>query len=255
MPRAPTPKGGRRSPFLLLVALLGAPSPLAAQAEKAPHQIRWYEPLIAAAGVSVFFLVDNPVRSYMLDNQTTGKDNAADFFRAIGEPQVWVVVPAAMVGTGLLAKKPGLTQAGLRAVSSAALAGGVTGVLKWVFGRERPDQPGSEPDIWEPFSFEFASGEASFPSGHTSAAFGFVASLAEDVDPWWAKVGLYALGVGTAWSRVYNNKHWTSDVVAGAIVGIGSAKLVSGRWRAWGIRTPSIFTDGHQVTVSWHGTF
>lgn len=255
MPRLPTPKGGRRAGSLLVAALIALAVPLSAQEANAPHQIRWYEPLIAAAGVSVFFLVDNPVRSYMLDHQTSGKDNAADLFRKVGEPEVWVVVPAAMVGTGLLAKKPGLTHAGLRAVSSAALAGGVTGVLKWVFGRERPNQPGSEPDIWEPFNLEFASGDASFPSGHASAAFGFVASLADDVDPWWAKAGLYALGVGTAWSRVYNNQHWTSDVVAGAIVGIGSAKLVSGRWRAWGIRMPAVFTDGHQVTVSWQGTF
>jgi membrane-associated phospholipid phosphatase len=109
---------------------------------------------------------------------------------------------------------------------------------------------GSEPLDFKPFS-----GNVSMPSGHTSSAFGFSASLADDVHPLWAKVGLYALATGTAWSRVYNNKHWTSDVVAGAVVGVTSAKLVSGKWRAWGIRPPAIFTDGKEVTVSWQGTF
>jgi membrane-associated phospholipid phosphatase len=128
-------------------------------------------------------------------------------------------------------------------------------VLKWAFGRERPSEPGSEPLNFEPFSGEFSTSDASFPSGHTSSAFGFAASLADDVDPLWAKIGLFTLATGTAWSRVYNNKHWASDVIAGAVVGITSAKLVSGKWQVWGIRTPSVFTDGRRVTVSWHGTF
>ncbi len=258
MPNAPSPKGeGRRLliPLVGLVLSIGTAVPASAQEADPPHQIQWYEPVIVAAGVSVFLLVDNPVRTYMLDNQTTEKDDAASLFKKVGEPEVWALVPAVMVGTGLIVRKPGLTRSGLRAVTSAALAGGITTVLKWVFGRERPNDPGSTVTSFEPFNFEFASSDASFPSGHTSSAFGFAASLADDVHPLWAKIGLYTLATGTAWSRVYNNDHWTSDVIAGAVVGITSAKLVNGTWRVWGIRTPAVFTDGHQVTVSWHGTF
>ena len=189
----------------------------------------------------------------MLDNQTATKDDAASAFKKIGEPEVWALVPAVMVGTGLALKKPGLARSGLRAVTSAALAGGVTAILKVTFGRERPIEASAEPLDFEPFSL--SSDDAAMPSGHTATAFGLMASLAEDVHPLWAKIGLYTLATGTAWSRVYNNQHWTSDVIAGAIVGITSAKLVSGKWQVWGIRPPSIFTDGHQVTVSWQGTF
>ena len=250
MPNARGPKGGRWSLLLGVGLLAGMAPPARAQAPPPPHQVQWYEPVLVAAGVSVFFLVDNPVRTYMLDNQTAGKDDAADVFRAVGQPEVWALVPAVMIGTGLALQKPGLTHSGLRAVTSAALAGGVTAVLKEVFGRVRPNVAGSEPLDFEPFS-----GNESMPSGHTASAFGFAASLAGDVRPLWAKIGLYTLATGTAWSRVYNNKHWTSDVVAGAAVGITSAKLVSGRWQVWGIRPPAVFTDEHTVTVSWHGTF
>jgi membrane-associated phospholipid phosphatase len=253
MPNAHSPKGGLVSLLLGLGAVLGAAFPAHAQETPAAHQIQWYEPVIAVVGVSVFFLVDNPVRSYMLDNQTTGKDNAADIFRTVGEPEVWALVPAVMMGTGLVIKQPGLTRSGLRAVTSAVLAGGIASVLKFALGRERPNVEGSEPLDFEPF--ENVGDDASMPSGHTASAFGFAASLAEDVHPLWAKVGLYTLATGTAWSRVYDNKHWTSDVVLGALVGITSAKIVSGKWLAWGIRMPAVFTDGHQVTVSWHGTF
>jgi membrane-associated phospholipid phosphatase len=132
-------------------------------------------------------------------------------------------------------------------VTSAALADG--GRLEGS-SPGRPDIEGSEPLDFEPFS-----GNNSMPSGHTSAAFGFAASLAEDVHPLWAKIGLYTLATGTAWSRVYDNRHWTSDVVFSAILGITSAKLVHGSWQLWGIAPPAIFTDGHQVTVSWRGSF
>ncbi len=253
MPTAHSPKGWCSRSLLLIGALCGIVAPLWSQDANPPRQIQWYEPVIVAAGVSVFFLVDNPVRTYMLDNQTATKDDVASVFKKMGEPEVWALVPAVMVGTGLVLKKPGLTRSGLRAVTSAALAGGITAVLKVTFGRERPVEAGSEPLDFEPF--ELSADDASLPSGHTSAAFGLAASLAEDVHPLWAKIGLYTLATGTAWSRVYNNKHWTSDVIAGAIVGITSAKLVSGKWQVWGIRPPSVFTDGHQVTVSWQGTF
>lgn len=250
MPNARSPKGWL-FPSLLVVGLAFGPvSPAVAQDLSVPRQITWYDPLIVAAGVSVFFLVDNPVRSYMLDNQTTTKDDLASAFKKVGAPQVWALVPAVMVGTGFALKKPGLTRSGYRAVTSALLAGGITAVFKYALGRERPSTSGAEPLDFIPFS-----GNVSMPSGHTSTAFGFAASLAEDVHPLWAKIGLYALASGTAWSRVYDNAHWTSDVIAGAIVGITSAKLVSGKWQAWGIRPPSVFTDGHQVTVSWQGTF
>lgn len=253
MPIAHSPKGWL-APLLIAVGLVGGiASPVAAQEPAIPYQIRWYQPVIVAAGVSVFFLVDNSVRSYMLDNQTVSKDNVASAFKKVGQPEVWALVPAVMVGAGLAFKKPGLTRSGLRAVTSAALAGGITALVKVALGRERPIEASAEPLDFEPFSL--SSDDASMPSGHTSSAFGFAASLAEDVHPLWAKIGLYTLATGTAWSRVYNNKHWTSDVIAGAIVGITSAKLVSGKWQVWGIRPPSVFTNGHEVTVSWHGTF
>ena len=248
MPNARSPKGGLACLVLSAVLMAGVCPP--ATAQSTPRQIQWYEPVIAAAGVSILFLVDNPVRTYMLDNQTQGKDDAADVFRKVGEPEVWALVPAVMIGAGLVLKKPGVQRSGLRAVTSAVMAGGVAAVFKEVLGRVRPNVEGSEPLDFKPFS-----GNVSMPSGHTAAAFGFSASLAEDVHPLWAKIGLYALATGTAWSRVYNNEHWASDVAAGAIVGITSAKLVSGKWQVWGIRPPAVFTNGHDVMVSWQGTF
>ena len=67
----------------------------------------------------------------------------------------------------------------------------------------------------------------SFPSGHTACAFAaaeFMRQEYKDVSPWYGVAG-YAAAAGTGFLRMYNNKHWLSDVVAGAGIGIMSTKL------------------------------
>jgi len=67
----------------------------------------------------------------------------------------------------------------------------------------------------------------SFPSGHTAEAFAsaeFMRQEYKDVSPWYGVAG-YAMATATGMLRMYNNKHWMSDVVAGAGVGIASTKL------------------------------
>ncbi|MEQ1553374.1 MAG: phosphatase PAP2 family protein [Ferruginibacter sp.] len=71
------------------------------------------------------------------------------------------------------------------------------------------------------------SANNSFPSGHTTTAFAAAAFLHHEykkVSPWIAVAG-YAAATTTSILRVYNNKHWVSDVVAGAGFGILSTKL------------------------------
>ena len=70
-------------------------------------------------------------------------------------------------------------------------------------------------------------GVHSFPSGHTANVF-LGAHIAykefKESNLWLAYSG-YAVGLFVAGSRVYNNRHWVSDVVAGAGFGILSAEL------------------------------
>ncbi|OYX94140.1 MAG: phosphoesterase, partial [Sphingobacteriia bacterium 35-40-5] len=71
------------------------------------------------------------------------------------------------------------------------------------------------------------SAYTSFPSGHTAEAFAsaeFMRMEYKDVSPWYGIAG-YAIAATTGYLRMYNNKHWFSDVVAGAGVGIASTKL------------------------------
>ncbi len=71
----------------------------------------------------------------------------------------------------------------------------------------------------------------SFPSGHTATAFVSATILHKEYgltrSPWFS-VGGYALATGTGICRVLNNRHWVSDVFAGAGIGILSAELAYG---------------------------
>lgn len=67
----------------------------------------------------------------------------------------------------------------------------------------------------------------SFPSGHTAQAFAaaeFMRQEYKDLSPWYGIAGYVAAGA-TGALRMYNNRHWMSDVLAGAGFGIASTKL------------------------------
>lgn len=68
----------------------------------------------------------------------------------------------------------------------------------------------------------------SFPSGHTATAFVAATILHKEYgltrSPWFS-VGGYAVATATGLMRVLNNRHWMSDVVAGAGIGILATEL------------------------------
>ena len=95
---------------------------------------------------------------------------------------------------------------------SNLLAGNIISRIKVITGRERPDH----------------SNNRSFPSGHTETAFVAAEFLYQEFRDHsvWISVGGYCAATFTGIARVYNNKHWVSDVVASAGIGILSTKAV-----------------------------
>ena len=62
----------------------------------------------------------------------------------------------------------------------------------------------------------------SFPSGHTATAIMGAELVRLEYGPWWG-AGAYAIALGVAGLRVYNERHWSNDLLGGAAIGILSA--------------------------------
>jgi membrane-associated phospholipid phosphatase len=80
-------------------------------------------------------------------------------------------------------------------------------------------------------------------------------ALSDDIHHPLATVGLYTLATGVGWSRINDNRHWLSDVVGGAALGITSAKLVNGHWRIFGLRPPGFLLGPGHAGIAWRVEF
>ena len=111
---------------------------------------------------------------------------------------------------------------GSRALESTLLAGAAALALKSIIGRQRPNGSGSNAYVFQPFTTR----DISFPSGHTALAFALATSLARETKDQWTDLAFFAAASLTAYSRMHDDKHWASDVIVGAGIGILSARFV-----------------------------
>jgi membrane-associated phospholipid phosphatase len=133
-----------------------------------------------------------------------------------------VLVPALGAGylAGEIAGSSAIKGTILRAGAAVALATGINSGLKYGIGRNRPDVAGTNLEF-RPFS-----GSNSFPSGHTAAAFAIATAVADQTTDGWSDYLLYGAAGLTALSRINDNRHWTSDVLIGGVIGHLSAKWI-----------------------------
>jgi membrane-associated phospholipid phosphatase len=210
------------------------------------HTIKLWEGAAVAGAVVGLTFLDEHVQRFIQSNRSEALDRMSSVVREFGEPEVYLTVSAGLAFSGLISNHTRLTLEGLRAVSAVAGAGVVTHVAKWSLGRERPDENTEAEDL-DPFTFR----DTAWPSGHAATAFALAASLSDGIDRAWATVLLYTAATGVAWSRVNDNRHWLSDVAGGALIGVTSAKLVSGRWRVLGLRPPAVLVGPRGVGVGF----
>ena len=123
----------------------------------------------------------------------------------------------------------------LQGASSAALqamlTGGIAAVtLKLLVHRVRPEEQLN----FDPYQFNgasFSRDNLSFPSGHSTIAFALASSIASFYEhDLRLAIPLYAVASLTAFQRIYDFKHWPSDVLAGAFLGAWIGTKV-GNWQ------------------------
>jgi membrane-associated phospholipid phosphatase len=233
--------------LLLLGPTIARPAPLAAQQDASV--LRWWHGAVAVGGLSALMLLDRPAQRFAQDNRGVGSNNVAGIVRHFGQPEVYGTISAGLIVVGLVSHHERVARMGGRLAVALVVAGAANQGAKMVLGRPRPEQS-LDADGYRPFS-----GQAAMPSGHTTMAFALAASLADEVRNPWAKVGLYGLATSVGWSRMNDNRHWLTDIAAGALVGIASAKVASGRWRIFHLRPPSLVAAPGGMGLGWQASF
>jgi membrane-associated phospholipid phosphatase len=151
--------------------------------------------------------------------RTLRKSNTGDFkdvlkvFNEFGNVGYASKFSYGVLGLSLLTDNEKFQDAAFTSLESQFISRGIVNLLKMVVGRARPT------NYEAAHSFHPFSGRDSFPSGHTVTAFALIA-------PWifyyphTYTYALFLLPTGTAFSRIALDAHWTTDVMAGAAIGI-----------------------------------
>jgi membrane-associated phospholipid phosphatase len=139
-----------------------------------------------------------------------------------------LIIGTSMYAVGRITRSHRVADLALHGTEALVIGEGLGVAMKGFFGRQRPymDPVNLNPDNWQLFrGYGKNDGYRSFPSGHTVAAFAVAAAVTAETSRWWENsryvVGpvMYG-GAGMAGlSRMYNNRHWASDVLVGAAIG------------------------------------
>jgi len=184
--------------------------------------LRWGEVIGVVAVTGLALANDQSIRNRLNDPHDRLGRTVSDIGNGFGDGIiVYSSLLALSVGSKALDKK-GVYGVTSRALKSTLLGGAAAIVLKTIGGRDRPSVSIDDPYSFHPFRFK----DNSFPSGHTAVAFALATSFARETPDKWTDLGFFTLATVTAYARMHDDKHWASDVVFGAGVGILSARFV-----------------------------
>jgi membrane-associated phospholipid phosphatase len=225
-----------RAQLLRIVALCAAASTtLSAQADQTPIKRSLFTWEDAALG-GAFVLTTIAIRP--LDRRTADAlqqpnrqrnrflRKTAVAFKTIAAPGS-VIIGLTMYTSGRLANNDKLAELGLHGTEALFVGEGVGTVLKDFFGRARPFvDTVPNPDNWQLMrGFKGNDRYRSFPSGHTVAGFAAAAAVTAETSRWWPKAtyviapAMYGGASLIGLARMYENRHWASDVIMGAAIG------------------------------------
>jgi membrane-associated phospholipid phosphatase len=142
----------------------------------------------------------------------------------VGGPAFQLGLSGAALGVGLISKNKNWKNFALDNLQAQIFTGGITFVVKELTHRARPETGKDNYAWYGPFQ---GSGNESFFSGHTALSFSTATMIYLHTGrKWWIALLSYSAASAVGISRMQQQKHWASDVVAGAFVGTATAQFI-----------------------------
>ena len=179
----------------------------------------WFDSGIAASLVLTSSHFDANIRQEAQEEHHIG-DNLTKSFQQFGAAYSFLII-GAFEAYGLATDAPKPKAVAFDGIAASLIASGIiTPILKYSVGRVRPNHTNGT------FQFRPFSGNYSFPSGHTTQAFAVASVIAAHYDSWWVQSLAYGTAGAVGYSRIQQNSHFASDVVAGALIGYTVGRTV-----------------------------
>jgi membrane-associated phospholipid phosphatase len=187
------------------------------------HGTRTERIVAGVSAVAIAAALDRPMRTALRDRGHDGSTLRALSATGNALGTASHLVPA-MAGAYAITLLTGSRDASDRVIAIAAgyaAADLTAGVLKEGVGRERPFVHG-DPARFHPFTSH--GDDHSFPSGHVTHIVALATGAAMESHRAWVRDAGIGASVLVGWQRVHADQHWTSDVVAAALL----SNVVSG---------------------------
>jgi membrane-associated phospholipid phosphatase len=181
--------------------------------------------VIGAGTFAIMETADQPIRDAMLKDQRYAKSYPIEAGRIWGELYSPIALFSGFAIHSLITGDMKTRKIGYEIGQASLYAGAVTYLLKAAIGRARP-YTGEGNTSFHPFASLLKQDSHSLPSGHNAVAFVLSTVLSRNVNALWLKILAYVPAALTFISRVYQDRHWTSDDFLGAAVGYSIATWV-----------------------------
>ncbi len=190
-----------------------------------------------AVAIGAMTFADEPIQRNALKfkNNNPSAAKVSKYISAVGGTDEFITL-GSLAAYGFIFKNVKMQTTTLLASQAYITGAVIEGTLKFLSGRTRPsfyDPTGeAEPTFKGPFantSHDYAGNRSnsSFPSGHATVAFAAATVYAMEYRKTvWVPIVAYSAASLISLSRVTENKHWTTDVLVGAMLGYLTGKNI-----------------------------
>ena len=171
--------------------------------------------LIGGVLVGSLNYLDQDIRDYVQDNIYAGDTNLSDFLYDVGNPEnILLIYISSLIWSKIINNKY-LENTSYYSIQSLIVSQAFTQILKSNVNRDRPRISKDDP-----FS---NTGGKSFVSGHAAGTWSIMTINAKRYPE--SRYLSYAFASLVSVTRIYQDAHWFSDVLAGSLIGYGVASL------------------------------
>ena len=179
-----------------------------------------------AVGTALLHLADRPLMMRAQDSTIAERrvlTPIATRLNFVGRPGSFFLAGGALI-TGEAVRSTDLSDLGLHTLGALVATELATRAIKGAVGRARPAVTADASEFHPGRGFRHKEW-ASFPSGHTASSFATAAVVQGELARWHSRmqipaaVLLYGTASAVGLARIYDNRHWATDVLVGAALG------------------------------------